>query len=208
MNRFIISICLVTLSLCVGWGTAFAGSTSLTFTGPVTESVIPSGDANPVDDQAVFSGYYEEGDLRVRPNGGIWYVAGDLGDAVNHLFSQTMPGWSQYLAVQRISGGTPLIGGEFLVKSLLVQSTANETLTLDVVGQNEDGNLLWQYWVTIPAGTTPVLVRLDTQTAVRGSATTAVNRLLIGALGATGVRVLEVAVDPKDKKIGGGKRGR
>lgn len=192
-------------ALCLMISAAFAGTTILTFDHPVTESVIPSGEVDPGDGKAVFSGVYEEGDFRVRPNGGIWYVAGDLGDPVGHLYSETLPGLSQYLVAQRISGGTILTGGEFLVKSVTVQSTANEAMTVVITGQNEDGNLLWQYLIPVPAGVSPVSLRLDTQVATRGSFLTPVNRVLIGALSAVGLRVLELGVEPKKS---GGRKGR
>jgi len=186
--------------------TVHAGNTVLTFANPITADVIPSGEASPVDGFAVFSGFYDEGDFRVRPNGGIWYVAGDLGDPVGHFYGETMPGLSQYLALTRISGRTILIGGEFLMKSLTVQSTDGREMIVSIAGQDEGGSLLYHYEISVPAGVTPVTLRLDTQLPT-GAFLTPVSRVLIGTLGATGMRVLEVQAEPK-KVGGGGKRGR
>ena len=182
---------------------AFAGATTLEFDGPVTTTVSPY--QSPLG--TVFGGVYEEGDFRVRPDGGIWYAAGVLGGPAGHFYSNTMSGLSQYLAVTRISGRTILIGGEFTVKALTVQATdPRDALILSVIGQNEDGNPLYNFMIHLPVSTTPLTVRLDTQFPV-GLGLTPVNRILIGAMGATGVRVLSMVVEPRavGVKTGGGR---
>ena len=201
---------LLTIVLFLAPLSAWAGSTVLRFDGPITTTVIPSGELDPNDGVATFSGFYDEGDFRVRPNGGTWYLAGDLGDPVGHFFTRSNEAFGQFLAVSRISGLNILIGGEFVLKQLVVQPTdPTETVVLSVTGQNEDGNVLYQYLIPIAPSASPVVVRLDTFAPV-GAFLTPVNRVMLGPMGAVGLRVFSLTVEPKAAAVigGGGKRGR
>jgi len=200
----IITVASVSAWLLLSSLTVHAGNTVVNFDNPITASTIPSGESSPDDGVAVFSGVYEENDFRVRPNGGIWYLAGDLGDPAGHLYSRTMPGLSQYLAITRISGRTILIGGDFVMKTLTVQSTDGEAVLINVAGQDEGGSLLYNYLIQVPAGTTPVQLRLDTQLPA-GAFLTPVNRVMIGAIGGVGIRLFEIQAEPK---VSGGRKGR
>ena len=179
---------------------ASAGTTPITFTGIVDTAEVSFGDPDPNDGSAPFTGVYDESGFRVRPNGGTWFVAGDIGDPVGHVYSEGSSNETVILS--------RLTGGDFILSQIsLAPLQVGQTAQVFIEGRDGQGIRLYRYAVTVGYTGGFTTIRLDVVPAEYGSFLSPVASVWI-ASAVNGFRLGGLAVESVSVKKSGGKRGR